>query len=157
MLRLAALVQPLGADAAGWLGWLGFPADVTAPVLDHVRLLDAVLTRGDQLRAMRPSELYVELGEPSDDSLALAALAIADDAPDLLEQLIAFARTARDARLHVRGSDVIAAGIPAGPRVGEVLGDLFLRTLDGELQGEADERAAIARHVDAAAGEGGRP
>ncbi|MCB0878218.1 MAG: CCA tRNA nucleotidyltransferase [Thermoleophilia bacterium] len=146
-LRLAALVQPLGSDAAGWMGWLGFPGDVVNVVLDHLRLLDAVLARPDELRAMKPSELYVELGEPADDSLALAALAIGDDDPALLDHLVTFATTARDARLHVRGQDVIDAGIPAGPRVGRVLGDLFLRTLDGELCGEDDERRAIAEHV----------
>jgi tRNA nucleotidyltransferase (CCA-adding enzyme) len=146
-LRLAALVQPLGEDAAGWLGWLGFPGEVIAPVLDHARLLTTTQERGDELRTMRNSELYVELGEPGDDSLALVALAIGDRDPALLQRLVDFATVAHDARLHVRGDDVIAAGVPAGPRVGRVLGDLFLRTLDGELRGEADERRAIAEHA----------
>jgi hypothetical protein len=48
---------------------------------------------------------------------------------------------------------VIEAGVPAGPRVGRILGDLFLRSLDGELQGEADERCALAQLVDTVEGE----
>lgn len=153
-LRLAALARPLGADAGGWMQWLGFPGDVIAAVLDHLRLLEAVLERGEELRALSNSQLYVELGDLSDDSLALAALAIADEDPALVARLVEFVTTARDTRLAVRGDDVIAAGVPAGPQVGRILGDLFLRTLDGELSGEVDERAALEAHVRRIADEG---
>jgi tRNA nucleotidyltransferase (CCA-adding enzyme) len=146
-LRLAALARPLGADAAGWMTWLGFPGDIVGIVADHLRVLDVVLTRGDELRTMANSALYVELGDIADESLALVALAIADTDPVLLERLVTFAAAALDARLVVRGDDVIAAGVPAGPLVGRILGDLFLRTLDGELAGEEDERRALAELV----------
>jgi hypothetical protein len=128
--------------------WLGMPSAVVGDVLEHLRVLDTVLERGDELRGLRNSQLYVELGDVGDESLALVALAIADTDPSLLERLVEFAVVARDARLTVRGDDVIAAGVPAGPQVGRILGDLFLRTLDGELRGEADERRAIAEHVE---------
>ncbi len=146
-LRLAALARPLGPDAAGWMTWLGFPSHVGARVADHLRVLDAVLTRGDELRPMRNSELYVELGDVADDTLALVALAIADTDPELVERLVTFAVAAQGAHLTVRGDDVIAAGVPAGPIVGRILGDLFLRTLDGELHGEDDERRVLAELV----------
>lgn len=151
-LRLAALALPLGDDAAGWLRWLGMPGDVVGPVTDHLRLLRAVLDRPEELRALRPSQLYVELGELDDESLALAALAVADTDPALVERLVEFTAAARSTRLAVRGDDVVAAGVPVGPRVGRILGDLFLRSLDGDLQGEADERRALAEHA-ARAGE----
>jgi tRNA nucleotidyltransferase (CCA-adding enzyme) len=153
-LRLAALARPLAGDAAGWMQWLGFPGDVVAAACEHLRVLDAVLERGDALRAMPNSQLYVELGDVSDDSLALVALAIGDADPALLERLVTFAAAARDTRLAVRGEDVLAAGVPAGPRIGSILGDLFLRSLDGELQGEADERRALAEHARDAADQG---
>lgn len=146
-LRLAALARPLGTDAAGWMSWLGFPSDIVGAVADHLRVLDTVLTRADELRAMPNSALYVELGDVADDTLALVALAIADTDPALLEHLVSFAAAAQGARLTVRGDDVIAAGVPAGPLVGRILGDLFLRTLDGELAGEDDERRALAQLV----------
>ncbi len=146
-LRLAALARPLGTEAAGWMTWLGFPSDITGPVADHLRVLEAVLTRGDELRTMPNSKLYVELGDVADDSLALVALAIADSDPELLDRLVSFAAAAEAARLTVRGDDVIAAAVPAGPLVGRILGDLFLRTLDGELAGEDDERRALGELV----------
>ncbi|MCW2926054.1 MAG: Polynucleotide adenylyltransferase region [Thermoleophilia bacterium] len=145
-LRLAALARPLGSDAAGWMGWLGFPGEVVGAVVDHIRVLEAAIDRGAQLRELPNSGLYVELGEVVDDSIALAALALDDD-PELLARLVAFGDALRDTRLTVRGDDVMAAGVPAGPLVGRILGVLFLRSLDGELRGEADERAALAELV----------
>jgi hypothetical protein len=145
-LRLAALARPLGEDAAGWMSWLGFPGDVVNVASEHIRVLDTVLTRAAELRELPNSALYIELGEILDDSVALAALVLADD-ETLLARLVEFAEAVRDTRLTVRGDDVIAAGVPAGPLVGRILGVLFLRTLDGELQGEADERAALAELV----------
>lgn len=152
-LRLAVLVRPLGADATGWMRWLGWSGDVRGEVEAHVRLLTAVLERGDELRELANSALYIELGEIDDDSLALAALAIGDDDPQLLQRLVEFAAAAQQTQLTVRGDDVIAAGVPAGPRVGRILGDLFLRSLDGELQGEVDERRALAQLAAVAEGE----
>ncbi len=154
LLRLAALARPLGTDAAGWMRWLGFPADVIATVTAHLQLLTAVLERGTELRALPNSRLYVELGDLSDESLALAALAIADDDPALLDRLVEFATVARSTRLAVRGDDVVAAGVPAGPQVGMILGDLLLRTLDGELHGES-RRAARDRRARGADRRGG--
>lgn len=148
-LRLAALARPLGDDAAGWMSWLGFPGDVVGPTAEHVRVLETVIARGEQLRAMPNSALYLELGEILDDSVALAALVLDDD-PALLQRLVEFSTAVRDTRLVVRGDDVIAAGVPAGPLVGRILGVLFLRSLDGELQGEADERAALVELVEEA-------
>ncbi|MCW2923698.1 MAG: putative poly polymerase, partial [Thermoleophilia bacterium] len=143
-LRLAVLVRALGDDGAGWMRWLGFPAATVGVVLELAIVLDAVLTRGAELRELPNSELYRDLGEVSDDAFALAALA-ADDDPTLLTRLAAFHAALRSTRLTVRGDDVVAAGVPAGPAVGRILGELFLRTLDGELRGEDDERRALAQ------------
>jgi tRNA nucleotidyltransferase (CCA-adding enzyme) len=153
-LRLAALARPLGDDAGGWMGWLGFPANVVNVAVDHVRVLEAVLARRDELRAMPNSALYLELGEVVDDSIALAALMVGDDDQALLRRLMEFSDALRSTRLSVRGDDVVAEGVPRGPLVGRILGVLFLRALDGELPDEAAERQALAEVVaEALAGE----
>jgi tRNA nucleotidyltransferase (CCA-adding enzyme) len=149
-LRLAALARPLGSDAAGWLGWLGFPGDVVNAALDHIRVLDAVIERGAELRAMPNSALYLELGEVVDDSIALAALLVGDEDQQLLRRLVEFGDALRGTRLTVRGDDVVDAGVPRGPLVGRILGVLFLRALDGELPDESAERAALAELVEEA-------
>ncbi|MCW2955888.1 MAG: putative poly polymerase [Thermoleophilia bacterium] len=148
-MRLAALVRPLAGDRQGWLRWLGFPGDVVERVEGHAVLLDIMLGgKAQRLVGLANSDLYLELGEVDDDSFAVAALATDDAA--LLERLDAYRTAIRETRLTVRGDDVMAAGVPAGPRVGRILGTLFLRSLDGELPDEAAERAALAELAAAA-------
>jgi hypothetical protein len=48
----------------------------------------------------------------------------------------------RDVRLEVDGDDLLALGLEESPRVGEVLGELRRRKLNGELPGRAEELAA---------------
>jgi tRNA nucleotidyltransferase (CCA-adding enzyme) len=146
-LRLAALARPLGEEAGGWMGWLGFPANVVSIAVDHIRVLEAVIARRDELRAMPNSALYLELGEVVDDSIALAALMVGDDDQALLRRLMEFSEALQTTRLTVRGDADVAAGVPRGPLVGRILGVLFLRALDGELPDEAAERAALAELV----------
>lgn len=145
-LRLAALARGLGDDVGGWMRWLGFSADAIGAVSEHVHVLGVVLgdADADRLRTLPNSELYRALGELTDESFALASLAL-DAHPQVVERLVAYRSALRTVRLSVRGEDVLAAGVPAGPAVGRILGELFLRSLDGELAGVADERAALER------------
>jgi len=48
----------------------------------------------------------------------------------------------RDVELEVDGEDLMALGLAESPRVGEVLGELRRRKLNGELPGRAEELAA---------------
>jgi tRNA nucleotidyltransferase (CCA-adding enzyme) len=75
----------------------------------------------------------------------LLALAIRDDARlrDWFERL-------RHVRLELTGSDLAELGVPEGPRVGEILGELRRRKLNGELDGrDAELRAAQELIADA--------
>jgi tRNA nucleotidyltransferase (CCA-adding enzyme) len=64
----------------------------------------------------------------------LLALAIGDDARlrDWFERL-------QHVRLEVTGSDLAELGVPEGPRMGEILGELRRRKLNGELDGREAE------------------
>lgn len=69
---------------------------------------------------------------------ALLALATSDEPRlrDWFERL-------RHVRLEVTGDDLAELGVPEGPRVGEILGELRRRKLNGELEGrDAELRAA---------------
>ena len=44
-------------------------------------------------------------------------------------------------RLEITGDDLLAAGIPAGPELGERLARAFAARLDGEAQGREQELA----------------
>jgi tRNA nucleotidyltransferase (CCA-adding enzyme) len=79
-------------------------------------------------------------GEPV-ESLAVA---LAWGAPG--EPVLRYLTDLRDARLLVTGADLIAAGIPESPAVGEALRETLRRKLDGEVSGR-DEELAVALEV----------
>ncbi|MDX6488869.1 MAG: hypothetical protein QOK13_1484 [Gaiellaceae bacterium] len=72
----------------------------------------------------------------------LLALAIQDDPAlrDWFERL-------RHVQLDVTGSDLAELGLPEGPRVGEILGELRRRKLNGDLDGREAELDAARRLI----------
>ena len=51
-----------------------------------------------------------------------------------------------DVRLEIRGADLMALGLAESPRIGEILGELRRRKLNGELVGR-DQELAAAREL----------
>jgi tRNA nucleotidyltransferase (CCA-adding enzyme) len=95
------------------------------------RLVDRL--RGD---TPEPAEI-VALAEPYAPDAPLFALALADPQPlhDYFERL-------RDVRLEVSGADLAKLGVGESPQVGEILGELRRRKLNGQLDGRESELAA---------------
>jgi tRNA nucleotidyltransferase (CCA-adding enzyme) len=89
--------------------------------------------RGD---TPEPAEI-VALAEPYAPDAPLFALALADPQPlhDYFERL-------RDVRLEVSGADLAKLGVGESPQVGEILGELRRRKLNGQLDGRESELAA---------------
>ena len=79
----------------------------------------------------------VAAAEPHDPDAPLFALALTD-APQLHEY---FDRL-RGVRLEISGADLAALGLGESPRVGEILGELRRRKLNGELDGRESELQA---------------
>jgi tRNA nucleotidyltransferase (CCA-adding enzyme) len=90
-----------------------------------------------------PAEV-VALAEPYAPDAPLFALATAD-----LEPLRRYFRDLRSVRLAITGADLAELGLGESPRVGEILGELRRRKLNGELDGRESELAA-ARELIAA-------
>jgi tRNA nucleotidyltransferase (CCA-adding enzyme) len=83
-----------------------------------------------------PAEI-VAMAEPYAPDAPLFALALADQQPlhDYFERL-------RDVRLEVSGADLAELGVGESPQVGEILGELRRRKLNGQLDGRESELAA---------------
>jgi hypothetical protein len=97
-----------------------------------------------------PSELREAVHAATLEAIALAA-SLGDTQPfneagaaarEWLEKL-------RHVRLAITGDDLLAAGIPAGPEIGDRLGAALDMRLDGELDDtrEAELRAALEARV----------
>ncbi len=134
---LSALAALASDGATGFVERLGLPAGRRDRVVQAAR-------RGRELaselaRPLKPSELYALLDPEPPEALALA---LAFGAPG--EMVLTFVGNLRGAELAIGGEDLLAAGVPESPAIGEALAETLRRKLDGELSGREDElRAAL--------------
>jgi tRNA nucleotidyltransferase (CCA-adding enzyme) len=132
------------------------PAEI-GPWLDglKVRRRDAEQVEAAIVEGPRIAESLGH-GSPAPADIVAAAEPHAPDAPlfalassDLPELHDYFARLAA-IRLEITGADVAELGLGESPRVGEVLGELRRRKLNGELSGRDAELAAARGLVESA-------
>ena len=131
LVTLAAATAGMDARALlAWLDEMGF----TGPDRDTVAAASRYST-GAPLRAARtPAEIArAARGAP----LEAVALAGGENARRWIDDL-------RHVRLEITGDDLLAAGVPQGPEIGERLRRALDRKLDGEVHGRSAElRAAL--------------
>jgi tRNA nucleotidyltransferase (CCA-adding enzyme) len=133
---VAALARELTSDEAyDWLERLKMRRR------DIERIVGAVTVAPRIVERLRSDELdpaqVVALVEPFAPDAPLLALA-REDRAGLREY---FARL-RDVRLEIGGADLIALGLSESSRIGEILGELRRRKLNGELDGRDEELVA---------------
>jgi tRNA nucleotidyltransferase (CCA-adding enzyme) len=140
---LAALARELTSEEA--YDWLD---RITVRRRDADRIVGAVTVAPrvvERLRSERldPSQV-VALADPFAPDAPLFALALDDRAElrDYFERL-------RDVRLEIGGADLIELGLAESPQIGEILGEIRKRKLNGELDGR-DAELAAARELIAA-------
>jgi tRNA nucleotidyltransferase (CCA-adding enzyme) len=122
-----------GMDARALLVWLDHMGFVAAE-----RDLVAAASRfvvGSPLRAARtPSQIArAARGAP----IEAVALAGGENARRWIDEL-------RHVALHITGDDLLAAGVPQGPEIGERLRRALDRVLDGEIAADRDAELAAA-------------
>jgi tRNA nucleotidyltransferase (CCA-adding enzyme) len=157
--RVVELRTELGIDAPLWRLGLAVLARKLSPDevvawLDSltIRRRDAELVAGAVTVAPRivdrlssehvpPAELLA-LADPYAPDAPLLALALAD-----LEQLRDYFARLRNVRLEIGGAELAELGLKESPRVGEILGELRRRKLNGELDGRESELAAARELV----------
>jgi tRNA nucleotidyltransferase (CCA-adding enzyme) len=129
-LALAAADVP-PADLEPLLDELAFPAGDRDAVLAAVSGAEPVAEA--LAGARRPSQLAAAVGRGSVELVALAgALGPEEPAREWLERL-------RLVRLEIDGDDLIAAGVPEGPGVGQGLRAALAAKLDGRIAGRESE------------------
>jgi tRNA nucleotidyltransferase (CCA-adding enzyme) len=126
-----------GMDVRALLGWLdemGF----TAAERDTVAAASRYSTGAPLRTARTPAEIArAARGAP----VEAVALAGGENARRWLDDL-------RHVRLEITGDDLLGAGVPQGPEIGERLRRTLDRKLDGEVSGrEAELRAALGEGI----------
>ncbi len=139
----AALLDVVPGELAALLDRLAFGAGERDAIIAAVTRAAALAA--SLARAGRPSEIAAAAGGAGPELVALAgALGPAEAAREWLSSL-------RHARLEIDGSDLLAAGVPAGPAIGRGLRAALAAKLDGHVSGRDAE---LAEAVRAAAGTG---
>jgi tRNA nucleotidyltransferase (CCA-adding enzyme) len=139
-----------GADRAlAVLAALMVPdAEALHPLLDRL-----ALTRQERDTVARAAEIGGHLahrlspGMPASrihellhhEPIEALAVALAWGAPG--EPVLRYLSDLQSARLEVTGDDLVAAGVPESPAVGQALRETLRRKLDGEVSGRDDELA----------------
>ena len=119
---------------------LGLRADQRDAVRRAAR--EAPRLAAELRRELRPSELYeLLLAEPAEG----LALSLALRAP--AEPILRFVTDLRPVGLEITGEDLIAAGVPESPALGEALRGVLRRKLDGELAGRDQELEAALQEA----------
>jgi tRNA nucleotidyltransferase (CCA-adding enzyme) len=132
---LAALIAGAPFELDGWLSDLHLQAHERDAVRRAARVAPSLAA--ELRRDLRPSELYDLLVREPPEALALA---LAMRAPP--DPILRFVTDLRPVELEIGGEDLVAAGVPESPAVGEALRTVLRRKLDGELSGRDEELAA---------------
>jgi tRNA nucleotidyltransferase (CCA-adding enzyme) len=129
LVTLAACTAGMDARALlAWLDRLAFPA--------RDRDVAAAASRAATLEPLRRARTAAEIARAARGApVEAVALAGGENARRWIEEL-------RHVRLEIDGEDLLAAGVPEGPEVGERLRRALERKLEGEVDGREAELAA---------------
>ncbi len=138
---IAALARELTSEEAyDWLERLKVRRRDVERIVGGVTVAPRIVERL-QTESLEPAEV-VALADAFAPDAPLLALAHAER-PELREY---FGRL-RDVRLEIGGADLIAMGLEESPRIGDILGEIRRRKLNGELAGREAELAAARELV----------
>jgi tRNA nucleotidyltransferase (CCA-adding enzyme) len=138
---IAALAHELTSDEAyDWLERLKVRRRDVERIVGAVTVAPRIVER---LRAeqLDPAQV-VAIADAFAPDAPLLALA-REDRPELREYFLRL----RDVRLEIGGADLIAMGLTESPRIGDILGELRRRKLNGELVGGRESELAAAREL----------
>ena len=142
--NLAALTHPLErAEAEDFIQRLNMPAGWRRVVLDT----QAVKALAPDLEApsMAPSQVYQMLTQRSPQ--AVSACAMLEHHERARERLSLYLRCLRYVKTALTGQHLLRLGVSQGPAVGEVLQELLLARLDGQISSRQEEEELVWRRV----------
>lgn len=150
LVYLAALAYPLSTgEAEGLIHRLNMPNSWAEVVRDTIALkerepqLSVPTLRGSLL-----VRLVEELAEP-----AVLAVSRVTDSPLVARHLARYLGELRHLSPTLDGRDLLALGVPLGPRVGQLLRELRDARLDGQINTEEEERRLVQESL----ARGGQP
>ena len=142
---LAAIAYSMGtAPVDGLVGRLNMDGVWTRVARDAARLSGMVVS----LRQpdLRPSEIHALLSGL--DERAVIGASIAASQAIVARRLSRYEAELRHVKTELTGDDLIALGVPQGPRVGALLRELLAARLDGSVTDAEGERQIVSKCLD---------
>ena len=144
LVLLAAIAYGARAsDVSGLVRRLNMGSRWARVVLDAATVRDA--TERLQAPVLRRAELFSVLRGLDIASVEGAALATDNDR--VRQRIELFLRDLRHLTLLLNGDDLMAIGVPQGPRVGQLLEELLLARVEGLLSTRQDEESLVRRSL----------
>ena len=125
------------ASAAEMAGRLNLGAGSARAVLDAALIEAGAVPPGEPL----PSEIHAGLSPLAEAAIRACAASTVD--PALRSALVSYLDTYASVTAELTGADLVAMGVPQGPEVGRVLGELLRARLDGEVDSVEGERGLV--------------
>ena len=141
---LAAMACSIGPAAVdGLVARLNMDGVWTRVARDAARLGGMVesLSQPD----LRPSEIHTLLS--GIDERAVIGASIAAGQPAVARSLSRYEAEFRHVKTELTGHDLIALGVPQGPRVGALLRELLAARLDGSVTDAGEERQLVSKSL----------
>lgn len=92
-------------------------------------------------RRMKASSIYKALYGLSKP--AITAWSLLSDDPHISENLNFFLTDLKQVKTELSGAHLVSLGIPEGPKIGDILRDLLVARLDGEIASLEDEKEFV--------------
>ena len=141
MLYLALLAYRLtGEESERLIAYLRLPKTAAQAIRDTIAVkgkLEALSVHG-----LAPSRIYSILHGYV--STALTANSLATDSITAAEHIELFLNVLRYVKPALSGEDLMRLGVPAGPRIKEMLNKLREARLDGKVSSKQDEERLMA-------------
>ena len=103
------------------------------------------LAPGLEAPSVAPSQVYQMLRQCSPQ--AVSACAMLEHHERARERLSLYLRCLRYVKTDLKGQHLLRLGVSQGPAVGEVLQELLLARLDGQISSRQEEEELVRRRV----------
>ena len=110
--------------------------------------LKAMRPRRRYVGGQRPRRRYVGGRRPAPTAPVRRGAATSAPVSRAVSNLRLYLSRLRHVSTSLSGGDIVAMGVPEGPRVGEVLRELLEARLDGTVESEEEERELASRRME---------
>ncbi|MBI1269074.1 CBS domain-containing protein [bacterium] len=98
---------------------------------------------GNTRQSWKRSQIYQVFKGSKEESLAIAAC-MAEPGTQVRRMILLYINELLDVKISLTGNQLVELGVPRGPRIGEILEQVHIAKLDGEIKTEQEEKRYVS-------------